>query len=83
MPKKVADKSLNYIEAVLFATGTEFMITEDRYETEPDWADVSTFTAYTDEWSDNGLVMFVADQCGVFPEDVVVKVIDGSDYRVL
>jgi len=80
-----AGLNVDYIEAVFFATGTEFAITEDRYETEPDWSEANTFTAYTDEWSDTGLVTFVADELGCFPEDVVVMVLEDyrGEYRIL
>lgn len=73
-PESLRDR-IRYIEAVLFATGTEFEVTEDQFDEKPDFRQVNTLTWYTykaDVKSELAEVM----ECDV--EDLVVLTICGA-----
>ena len=49
-PEDVTDETISYIEAVLFATGTEYEITYEPIDSAEDFDSVDTFWCYTDKY---------------------------------
>lgn len=71
---------INWIEAVWFATGTEFRITCDSYDEEPDLSEVDVYHDYTELWKPEDIKAWIAENNHVSPEDVVIKVISGTHH---
>lgn len=78
-PKKIANR-VPYIEAVLFATGTEFAITEDKLDldgkTEDEinqaFDDADKFYDFTELWKEEDIKKWLADMIHCKPEEVEI-----------
>ena len=70
-----------WIEAVWFATGTEFRITEEPVE-EDEVDDAIQFWAYTDLWRDKDIKDWLCKEIGCSPEELVVRKISGQHHYV-
>ena len=70
-----------WIEAVWFATGTEFRITEEPVE-EDELDDAIQFCAYTDLWRDADIKAWLCKEIGCSPEELVVRKISGQHTYV-
>ena len=78
-PKKMKDR-VPYIEAVLFATGTEFAITEEKLdldgktkdEIEEALSNVDQFYDYTDLYKEEDIKEWIADTIPCKPEEVEI-----------
>lgn len=75
-PESLSQEYLDYVEAVLFATGTEFCITCDAYDLEPDFSEVDTYCDYTYLWKDQDIREWLAKNIGCGIGDVVIQLID-------
>lgn len=87
-PKIMKDR-VPYIEAVLFATGTEFYITDDKIEVdglnlEEDLHDLDGYYDYTELWRTEDVKEWVANNNHCKPEEVVIRILhnNGSGYDV-
>lgn len=63
---------LDWIEAVLMATGTELCITVEPVEEGTDLESVDCYYDYTDKYRVEDIKAFVADSQGTTPENVIV-----------
>lgn len=73
-PEGTGEDFINFIEAVYFATGTEFAITENMVE--PEEADTAeTYCDYTYLWNTKDIKEWIAKNNHCDPEDVVVRTI--------
>lgn len=70
---KSLEPRLEYIEAVVFATGTSIMVSADAYDSfeEAEEAD-DYYYDYIARWRDDDIKKYVAEQQGCGPEDVEV-----------
>lgn len=77
-PASMSQESINYIEAVLFNSGTEFSITEDMLdldglsedEKEEAFARADKFSDYTYLWRDEDIKEWIAKNMHCKPEEV-------------
>lgn len=74
-PKSMED-SVPFIEAVLFGTGTEYMITEEPIESPDDFDDADVFSVYTEKWRDDDIKAFLAEEVSCDVSELVVLNID-------
>ena len=70
-----------WIEAVWFATGTEFSITEVPVE-EDEVDDAIKFHAYTDLWRDADIKAWLCKEIGCSQDELVVRKISGTHHYV-
>jgi len=77
-PKSLSDEYLDYVEAVLFGTGTEFSITCESYEEEPDFSEVDTYCDYTYLYKDQDIKEWLAKNIGCSVDDIVIQLIEDS-----
>ena len=71
-PKSMED-SVPYIEAVLFGTGTEYMITAEPIESPDDFDDADVFSTYTERWRDDDIKAFLAEEVRCDVSELVVQ----------
>lgn len=70
-----------YIEAVYFATGTEFRITEEPVE-ESELDEADCFYDYTELWKDADIRDHLCETIGCKPEELVIRKICGEHHYV-
>lgn len=84
-PKDMLDR-VGYIEAVLFATGTEYRITDHEVnswkEAEKAFENGESFTAYIREWGDEHIKAALAKEAGCDADQIHVKRISGEHHYV-
>lgn len=83
-PETMSQDKLDYIEAVLFATGTEFETTEEPVE---DWdgfysahENCQTNSLYTAKWADDDIKADIAEQIGCKSDEVAIMKITGEHH---
>lgn len=84
-PESISKERVHWIEAVLFATGTEFMVcTDENQEEEPDWDECGMFVMYTDKWRDEDVKEDIKNILGSdLAEDGEVKLVMITDVRTV
>lgn len=70
-----------WIESVLFATGTEFRITEEPVE-EDEVDEAIHFCAYTNLWRDADIKAWLCKELGCSQDELVVRKISGQHHYV-
>lgn len=76
-PAKMRDR-IDWIESVIFATGTEFAISEEPLENSEDM-DISNFTiAYTDKWHEEDVRAWAANIAGCKPEEMKLLLVENT-----
>lgn len=81
-PESMSDEYINWIEAVLFARGTEFEITEEPIDSPEDFDNANTFCDYTNEWREEDIRKWAADCAGCQPEEMKLILITGHHTYV-
>mgnify|MGYP003291905882 CR=1 FL=1 len=83
-PKEIADnrKYMDYVEAVLFATGTEFAITDEKIENADEFESVDVSAYYTAEWGDSRVKEDLAEQIGCSIDEIVILKVIGEHHYV-
>ena len=66
------EKHIPFVESVLFGTGTEFQITMDRYDSEPDMSEVDVYSDYTNEYDEDAIKAHFAKDLHCSPDDIVI-----------
>lgn len=69
-----------WIEAVWFATGTEFRVTEEPVEDEDHIGDTYEYCTYTNLWRDSDIKEWLCKEIGCKPEELVVRKISGEHH---
>jgi len=80
-PEDTSKDFIKFLEAVYFATGTEFAITEKMFEATPDFDEEVIYHDYTYLYRDEDIKNWIAKNAGVTPEEVCLVKIKSS-YNV-
>lgn len=76
-PESMKD-SIAYIESVLFATGTEFLITQNKIASADDIENTDYYFNYTNLWKAEEVRQWLANQIGCGLDDIVIMRISGE-----
>lgn len=83
-PQEIADnkKYMEFIEAVFFATGTEFEVTDEKIASADEFDSVENCTYYTAEWKDEDIKEDLARQIGCSVDEIAILKIKEEHHYV-
>lgn len=77
-PEAVSDEAIKYIEAVLFATGTEYEVTVEKIESADEFDNAYSYPFYTCKRKDADVKQELAESIRCSPDELVLLNIKGS-----